>query len=223
MQYELFSKINAIRKHWPEDADSNDDLLANLAGKAIGDALLSHFGSLTRIAQASFDELRRFPGIGNAKASAIKSAFMLAARLSKEIGPEPPLLDTPDKVFMLLREENRLYRVEVFQVALLNTRRRLMSVHTLSQGTLDTILVHPREVFALAVQKRAACMVLAHNHPSGDPTPSEADIRVTRDLIRAGQILKIEVLDHLIIGLPTTERPRGYVSLKELGYWPAGG
>jgi DNA repair protein RadC len=89
----------------------------------------------------------------------------------------------------------------------------------LSQGTLDTILVHPREVFAPAIVKRASAIVLAHNHPSGDPTPSEADIKVTRDLIRAGQLLKIEVLDHIILGRRTDERPRDWVSLRELGYF----
>jgi DNA repair protein RadC len=79
-------------------------------------------------------------------------------------------------------------------------------------------LVHPREVFKSAIALNAAALVLAHNHPSGDPTPSEADIKITRDLIRAGQILKIEVLDHLILGRRTAERLKDYVSLKELGY-----
>jgi DNA repair protein RadC len=104
-------------------------------------------------------------------------------------------------------------------VVLLNTRRRLIRVETISQGTLDTILVHPREVFKSAIAANAAAVVLAHNHPSGDPTPSEADIKVTRDLIRAGQLLKIEVLDHVIIGRATQERPRDFVSLRELGYF----
>jgi DNA repair protein RadC len=95
----------------------------------------------------------------------------------------------------------------------------LIRVDHVSRGTLDTILVHPREVFKTAITANAAALVLAHNHPSGDPTPSEADIKVTRDLIRAGQLLKIEVLDHVIIGRATAERPRDYVSLRELGYF----
>jgi DNA repair protein RadC len=143
----------------------------------------------------------------------------LAQRLSQESYTESPLLDTPERVADLLREPNRVYTVETFQVAFLNTRRRLIGVQNLSQGTLDTILVHPREVFAPAIAKRAAAIVLVHNHPSGDPTPSEADIKVTRDLIRAGQLLKIEVLDHVIFGRRTDERPRDYVSLRELGYF----
>jgi DNA repair protein RadC len=101
----------------------------------------------------------------------------------------------------------------------LNTRRRLIGLETVSQGTLDTILVHPREVFKRAIAANASAVVLVHNHPSGDPTPSEADIKVTRDLIRAGQLLKIEVLDHVVIGQRTTERQKDYVSLRELGYF----
>jgi DNA repair protein RadC len=111
--------------------------------------------------------------------------------------------------------------VENFQVVILNTRRRLIRVETISQGTLDTLLVHPREVFKSAIAAGAAAIILAHNHPSGDPTPSEADIKVTRDLIRAGQLLKIEVLDHIILGRATSERSRDYVSLRELGYFYA--
>ena len=87
------------------------------------------------------------------------------------------------------------------------------------RDNLDQVLVHAREVFAVAIAKRASAIVIAHNHPGGDPTPSEADISVTRELIRAGQLLKIEVLDHVIMGRSTTERPRDYTSLRELGYF----
>jgi DNA repair protein RadC len=92
-------------------------------------------------------------------------------------------------------------------------------VEEISQGTLDTLLVHPREVFRAAIVGNAASILLLHNHPSGDPTPSEADIKVTRDLIRAGQLLKISVVDHIIIGRATPERTKDYVSLRELGYF----
>jgi DNA repair protein RadC len=102
---------------------------------------------------------------------------------------------------------------ECFVVLLLNTRRRVKGHQLVSMGTLDTILVHPREVFRLAVITAAAAIVLTHNHPSGDPTPSEADIKITRDLVRAGQLLKIEVLDHVIIGNQT------HSSLRDLGYF----
>jgi len=162
--------------------------------------------------------LQLVKGVGKSRAAAIKSAFLLAQRLSHETVTDPPLLDTPERVADLLRERNRFYTVEVFQTILVNTRRRLIAVQTISQGTLDTILVHPREVFATAISHRAAAIILAHNHPSGDPSPSEADIKVTRDLVRAGQLLKIDVLDHIILGRATTERPKDFVSLRELGY-----
>jgi len=102
---------------------------------------------------------------------------------------------------------------ECFVVLLLNTRRRVKGHHLVSIGTMDTILVHPREVFSVAVAMKAAAIVLIHNHPSGDPAPSDADIKVTQDLIRAGQLLKIEVLDHIIMGNP------GHSSLRGLGYF----
>jgi DNA repair protein RadC len=147
------------------------------------------------------------------------AAFALARKMADEIREQSPLLETPETIATLLREQNRRADVETFQIVLLNTRRRLIRVEEISRGTLDTILVHPREVFKFAIAANAAAIVLAHNHPSGDPTPSEADIKVTRDLIRAGQLLKIEVLDHVIIGRATQERPRDYVSLRELGYF----
>ena len=101
---------------------------------------------------------------------------------------------------------------ECFVVVILNTRRRVRGHHFVSIGTMDTLLVHPREVFKIAILSGAASIIIMHNHPSGDPQPSEADIKVTRDLIRAGQLLKIEVLDHVIVGRP------GQASLRELGY-----
>src|SRR5262249_19214176 len=103
--------------------------------------------------------------------------------------------------------------------ALTTPRRKLVRIDNISEGTLDTILVHPREVFKPAIAANAAAIILVHNHPSGDPSPSEADIKVTRDLIRAGQLLKIDVLDHVILGRATEERPKDYVSLRELGYF----
>ena len=108
--------------------------------------------------------------------------------------------------------------VENFCVIHVNIRRRVTGWHVVSTGTLDTLLIHPREVFRSAIVAGASAILLLHNHPSGDPGPSEADIRMTRDLIRAGQLLKIEVLDHLVAGdflLPGREKQ--YCSLRELG------
>ena len=205
----------------PLEHASNADLLAKLTGKAAAEALVQQYAALTDLSKASFDELQHIPGIGQSKAAAIKSAFLLGQRLSREAYPESAVLDNPETIAGILREQNRAYTVENFQVVFLNTRRRLIGVQNISQGTLDTLLVHPREVFASAIAKRAAAIVLVHNHPSGDPTPSEADIKVTRDLIRAGQLLKIEVLDHVIIGRATPERTKDFSSLRELGFFYA--
>ena len=185
----------------------------------IADQLLQKFVTLDRLARASLPELIQVKGIGRDKAIALKSAFTLAQRMARELRGEAPLLDSAQCVADLLREDNRLYEVETFQSVLLNTRRRLIRVEQISQGTLDTILVHPREVFRGAIAANASALILVHNHPSGDPTPSEADIKATRDLIRAGQLLKIEVLDHVILGRATEQRPRDFASLKELGFF----
>ncbi len=193
--------------------------LKGVSAIQMAEQLLSRFETLDRLARASLEELQETKGIGRDKAIALKSAFTLAQRMAKEIHGDSPLLDSPERVADLLREENRFYHVEQFQVVLLNTRRRLIRVERISQGTVDTLLVHPREVFKLAISGNASSIVLVHNHPSGDPTPSEADIKVTRDLIRAGQVLRIEVSDHIILGRRTEERPRDYVSLRELGYF----
>jgi DNA repair protein RadC len=181
--------------------------------------LLGKYGSLRSLALASLEELQTVKGIGRDKAVTLAAAFALARKMAEELRDDAPLLDTPEAVANLMREHNRLREVETFQILLLNTRRRLIRVEEVSQGTLDTILVHPRDVFKSAIAANAAAVVLMHNHPSGDPTPSEADIKVTRDLIRAGQLLQIDVLDHVVLGRATQERPRDYVSLRELGYF----
>ena len=209
------------------DSLGNSDLIAillrtGLQGKSalvIGQELLAKFQTLDRLSQASVKELCEVKGIGRDKAVTLKAAFTLARRMAAELRAESPLLDSPERIADLLREDARGYEVEHFLVLLLNTRRRLIRMERISQGTLDAIHVHAREVFKHAISANAAAIVLVHNHPSGDPTPSEADIKVTRDLIRAGQLLKIDVLDHVILGRKTTERERDYASLRELGYF----
>jgi DNA repair protein RadC len=215
-----------LAAHGP-DTLSNAELIAivlrsGLKGHSaidIAQQLLTRFGKLENLAKASIEELRQIPGIGSDKAVGLISAFTLARRMARELHQESPLVDTPDRVAELLREDNRFYEVENFQIILVNTRRRLIRVEQISKGTLDTLLVHPREVFKLAITSGAAAIILVHNHPSGDPTPSEADITVTRDLIRAGQLLKIDVLDHVILGRKTRERAQDFVSLREMGYF----
>ena len=186
----------------------------------IGKQLIQKYGTLQALAQASIADLQKVKGIGRDKAVTLVAAFALARKMAGELQHESPVLDNPENVVRLLREKNLVKNVETLQVLLLNTRHRLIRVdEKITEGTLDTLLVHPREVFRAAIAANAAAVVLAHNHPSGDPTPSEADIKVTRDLIRAGQLLKIEVLDHVIIGRATPERPKDYASLRELGYF----
>jgi len=209
------------------DALSNAELMAillrtGLKGRSalqVAADLLQKFDSLGNLARASLEDIRQVKGIGRDKAIALKAGFTLAKRMAEELRRESPTLDTPERVADLLREDNRFFDVEHLQILLLNARRRLIRIEKISQGTLDSILVHPREVFKFAISANAAAVVLAHNHPSGDPTPSEQDIKVTRDLIRAGQLLKIDVLDHVILGKPTEGRSRDWVSLRELGYF----
>jgi len=132
-------------------------------------------------------------------------------------------LDCPDIVNRYLRPklgESLIYRpdVENMIVICLNTRKKPIGFEIVSNGTLDTLLVHPREVFKAAIVMNAAGIILCHNHPSGDPSPSEADIKVTRELMRAGQMMKIEVVDHIILGQAGGGK-KEYTSMRELGYF----
>jgi DNA repair protein RadC len=185
----------------------------------IGKQLIQKFGSLQILARSSLADLQQIKGVGRDKAVTLTAAFALAQKMADELMADSPILDTPENVVRVMRGQNLLREVEQFQVLLLNTRKRLIKEEKISDGTLDTVLVHPREVFKAAIAANASAIVLVHNHPSGDPTPSEADIKVTRDLIRAGQVLKIEVLDHVIIGRATQDRVKDYASLRELGYF----
>ena len=185
----------------------------------VGKQVLQKFGTLQALAQARVEDLQKVKGIGRDKAVTLGAAFALARKMAGELQYESPVLDNPQTVVRLLRESNLAKSVETLQVLLLNTRHKLIRVEEISDGTLDTILVHPREVFKCAIAANASAIILAHNHPSGDPAPSEADVKVTRDLIRAGQLLKIEVIDHIIIGRATAERAKDYSSLRELGYF----
>ena len=209
------------------DALSNAELIAILLRTGlrganaveVGAQLLLRFGSLQALARASVDDLRKVKGIGRDKAVTLLAAFTLARKMAEELQRESPVLDNPEAVVALLKAQNLLKDVETLQVLLLNARHRLIRVEEIADGTVDTLLVHSREVFRSAIAANASAIVLAHNHPSGDPTPSSADIKVTRDLIRAGQLLRIDVLDHVIIGRAAPDRAKDYASLKELGYF----
>lgn len=179
--------------------------------------LLAHYGSLTALARAPVQELERFRGIGPVTAQVLKAAMELAHRLSREAVGSRPEISSPARAAEVLRERARVLRREVFWVLVLDTRNRLVGEPVvLSQGTLDQSPVHPREVFRAAIERDGAAILLAHNHPSGDPTPSAADVAVTRRLVEAGRLMGVRVLDHVILGRPEGGRP-AYVSLRESG------
>ena len=149
--------------------------------------------------------------------------FKLVALRETSAPHTRPMGDTPASMADYFRtqvEAGQTFQptVENLVVIFVNTRRRITGHAVIATGTLDTILVHAREVFRMAIVKNASAIVLAHNHPSCDPSPSEGDIKVTRDLIRAGKLLGIELLDHVVIGHPENQ-PRDHASLRELGYF----
>lgn len=133
-------------------------------------------------------------------------------------------LDTPERLVTWLRPglaASLRFNIDTENLGIiaLNTRRRPIGFEIISNGSLDTLLVHPREVFKPAILLNAAAIVLFHNHPSGDPTPSEADIKITQELIRASQLIKIELLDHVILGTTAHDRPKDWSSLREMGHF----
>lgn len=173
--------------------------------------LLTHCRGLKGLVDAGAEELARVKGIGPAKAAQIKAALEIGRRLATTAGPQRPVIRTPGDVSGLMMEKMRHFDREHFKVLNLNTKNQVIAVETVSIGSLNASLVHPRELFKNAVKRSAAALILVHNHPSGDPSPSREDIEVTRRLMEAGKLLGIEVLDHVVIG------DLKYVSLKEEG------
>ena len=194
----------------------NLEAIEAIAGRTGALLLAERYDDMTELANAPTAELALY--LGSARATRLRAALSIARSLGSDAAMQKPLLDTPDRVAELLLPILGHLPTESFWCLMVNTRRRLIKLQKLSDGTLDTLLVHPREVFKAAILANAAAIILAHNHPSGDPTPSEADVKVTRDLIRGGQLLKIDVLDHVVIGQRTAES-RGWTSLRELGFF----
>jgi len=173
--------------------------------------LLVRFGGLGGLARASLTELCAEHGIGLAKAAEIKAVVELARRLMV-LGPEERLtIRSPADVANLLMLEMSLLDQEQIRVVLLNTRNAVLGVRLVYQGNLNTSVVRVGEVFREAIKESCAAVVVVHNHPSGDPTPSPEDVAVTREIVKAGELLGIDVLDHVVIGAGR------YVSMKERG------
>jgi len=167
---------------------------------ALGERLLRHFGSLRQLARASLGEIQAVRGIGAVKAVEVKAALELGKRLATHQLPRRYCVTQADDVARLLMMQFREYETEHFKCLLLNTKNEVLRVVDVSHGSLDETLAAPRDVFRQAVREGAAQVLVAHNHPSGDPEPSEQDLALTRRLKEAGELLNIRLVDHVILG-----------------------
>jgi len=198
---------------------NNAELLAILlrtgtySENAVGLAmkLLKEIGGLRQLVDRSTEELMSIKGIGPAKALQLQAGIELGRRIARSVMEDRVVIRHPRDVAELLTEELRYLKKEHFVCLFLNTKNHVIGRETLSIGSLNASIVHPREVFLAAIKRSSASLICVHNHPSGDPSPSPEDIEITRRLSEAGAIIGIEVLDHVIIG------DRDYVSLKEKG------
>lgn len=190
------------------EALSAAEILALILGRGIkGESvmvttqrLLSKFGDLKGIANASVEELTEIKGIGPAKAAQIKAAFELSRRLeSSPDESEKPSIKSPQDTIKIVKNRLKGKKKEHFLVLSLDTRNHLINCKPVSMGSLDSSIVHPREVFKEAISSTAASVIFVHNHPSGDPTPSKEDIKLTKRLVEVGEIVGINVLDHIIV------------------------
>ncbi|GAB6173215.1 DNA repair protein RadC [Paradesulfitobacterium aromaticivorans] len=201
------------------EALSNREVLAILLRTGVkgenvldlAERLLADSGGLSGLARLTVHELAQLHGLGKAKASGLKAALELGRRLVSSDPASRPVINSPQDVAHLVMEEMRHFDREHFRVVTLNTKNHVLGISPISVGSLNSSLVHPRECFKEAIRRNSNAIILLHNHPSGDPTPSREDIEVTKRLADGGKILGIEVLDHVIIG------DNRYISLKERG------
>lgn len=190
------------------EALSNSELLAILLRTGtyqesvvqLAQRLLSEAGGLRHLVGMSTHELTKLKGIGTAKALQIQSGIELGRRLASSTEEKRFVIRSPEDVHSLMAEQLRYLKKEYFVCLFLNTKNQVMNQETLSIGSLNASIVHPREVFRAAISRGSASIICVHNHPSGDPTPSPEDIQITRRLLEAGELIGIEVLDHIIIG-----------------------
>jgi DNA repair protein RadC len=181
----------------------------------VGRDLLKKYGSLRGLSRCSVDELKKVPGVGFTKAVQLVAAFALGNRLAREVLANQKI-DSPELVNELVGGEMRMLRKEAMRVVLLDTRYHLIRTEDVSTGTVNESIAHPRDVFRPAVIASAYAVIVVHNHPSGDPSPSQADHSLTRRLAEAAELMQIKLLDHIIIGAQSNTGP-GYFSFKEAG------
>jgi DNA repair protein RadC len=176
----------------------------------LAERLLARYQGLTGLAQTSPDELQQVPGLGLAKATQILAALEIGRRALAYIGDERPIIRNASDAARLVLDMGSLQQEQV-RAILLDSARRVISIPTIYVGTLNTTVLRVSEIFREAITRNSPALLLVHNHPSGDPSPSPEDVELTRTLIAAGKLLDIQVLDHIIIGRP------GWKSLKEIG------
>jgi DNA repair protein RadC len=201
------------------DALSTAELIAVILGsgtKKIPIMQLAHeivlrFGDLRRLSEATLSELCQIKGIGSAKAIQLKAALSLGPRVARQTTPQKYRIENPIQAYYLLKDELGKEKRELFVVILLDVKGQVICHEVVAIGTLSQALIHPREVFYPAIRHKASSLILAHNHPSGDPTPSVQDFEVTEKLINAGKMMNIPVFDHIIIG------DSSYISLRQKG------
>ncbi len=206
-------------KNFGPEALSAQELLALVIGMGIpgksvmniAQELLTRFGSIQEISNATTEELTTIIGIGFAKAIRIKACFELGKRQDYETIAKDIDIKNPQSVVKAIRSKIQDKAKEHFKLIILNTRNKVVGITNISTGTLNSNLVHPREVFKEAIRNNAASVILSHNHPSGNPEPSEEDKEITQRLVEAGKIIGINVLDHVVIG------KNNFYSFKEKG------
>lgn len=166
----------------------------------IANRLLVEHDGISGLARADFDDLRRTRGLGEAKAAKLKATLELARRISAAQPQERPQIKSPEDVYLLLGSEMSLLDQEQLRVMLLDTKNRVIRTVTVYQGSVNSAQVRVSELFRDAIRANSPSIMLVHNHPSGDPEPSRADAQVTLDAHRAGELLGVEVIDHVVIG-----------------------
>ncbi len=177
----------------------------------LAERLLRERGGLAGLARLPFSELKNIKGVGTAKAAELQAVFELGRRLLVASPEDRPMVKSPADAANLLSDMGALEQ-EIMRTLLLDTKNRVLAMPTVYRGSLHTTVIRVNELFREAVRQNCAAIIVAHNHPSGDPTPSPEDVTVTKEIVQAGKILDIDVLDHLIIG-----SGQKYASLKERG------